>query len=84
VEGLQIIGIAVDNDQSAKDYALQNHINYPILIGEDEAVETATQLGNDLGILPYTVIIDRIGNISHVKYGELRKKELEDKILPLL
>jgi len=83
-QGLQVIGIALDNEQRAKDYAIENNINYAVLVGEKEASDISDQLGNDMGILPYTIIIDRQGKIRYIKYGEADQRTLEKEILPLL
>ncbi len=83
-KGLQIIGIAIDNEQRAKDYAIEHNINYAILLGKSDATDISEMLGNDMGILPYTVIIDRQGKIQYVKYGEADQRTLEKEILPLL
>lgn len=82
-QGLQIIGIALDNRAAVSEYVEESGINYPILLG-DEAVEVAEKLGNDMGILPYTVIVDQLGNIVYVRYGEVQRNTLESEIKKLL
>ncbi|MDZ4261960.1 MAG: TlpA disulfide reductase family protein, partial [Pseudomonadota bacterium] len=82
-QGLQIIGIALDNRAAVSEYVEESGINYPILLG-DEAVEVAEKLGNDMGILPYTVIVDQLGNIAYVRYGEVQRDTLESEIKKLL
>jgi len=81
--GLQVIGIALDKREPVSEFADEAGINYPILLGSS-AVEISEQLGNDMGILPYTVIVDQVGNISYVKYGEADRITLEEKIKLLL
>ena len=81
--GLQVIGIALDRLEPVKDYVNENGINYPILLGDD-AIDIAQLLGNDMGLLPYTVIVDQIGNVAYVKNGEADRAVLEEKIKELL
>lgn len=83
-EGLQIIGIALDNAEAVRQYADEAGINYPTLVGDDDAIAISEQMGNDMGILPYTLIVDRNGNITYVKYGEAEKQTIEDEIKHLL
>lgn len=82
-QGLQIVGIALDNSEAVRDYVETSGINYPILLG-DEAIEVSEKLGNDMGILPYTVIVDQLGNVAHVHYGEVERNTLDHEIKKLL
>lgn len=82
-QGLQTIGIALDNSEAVSAYVEESGINYPTLLG-DEAIEVSEKLGNDMGVLPYTVIVDQAGNIAYVHYGELDRATLEAEIKKLL
>lgn len=82
-QGLQIIGIALDNSEAVRAYVRESAINYPILLG-DAAIEVSEKLGNDMGLLPYTVIVDQLGNVAYVHYGELDHATLESEIKKLL
>jgi thiol-disulfide isomerase/thioredoxin len=82
--GLQFIGIAVnDHHQKIANFALEQNINYPILYGE-KAIDIAIDFGNRLGGLPFTVIIDRTGNIVQRHIGELEQPKAEQIILSFL
>ena len=84
--GLQFIGIAID-EQSAVNNFISNlgvPVNYPMLVGEDDAINIAKRYGNEVGILPYSVIIDRDGRIAYIQYGEFSREEIEQQINPLL
>jgi len=82
--GLQVIGIALDEADAVAKYVNENNINYPILAGDDDVVEVSVKLGNDLGILPYTVIADKTGKIRFIRYGEVDRETLENEIKKLL
>jgi len=81
---LLVIGIALDEAEAVAKYVEEHGINYPTLAGEDDVVEVSEKLGNDLGILPYTVIADRAGRISFIRYGEVDRKTVENEINKLL
>lgn len=83
-QGLQFVGIAVDNRDAVQDYVDALGVNYPILIGELDAIEVAKQYGNRLGALPYTVVVDRQGKMVFFKRGELSRGDAERVIRPLL
>jgi len=78
--GVQFIGVAVDRRPAVEEFLqeLGVTINYPILIGEDDAIEIAQAYGNSLGVLPYTVLVDRAGRIAHLQYGEIKKSQLRE------
>ena len=83
-KGFTIIGIAIDNKQSVIDFVDPLGIEYPILMGEEEGIQLAKDYGNHLGALPYTVIIDRKGQVTHLLRKELSYEEAEKLISPLI
>jgi peroxiredoxin len=82
--GLQFLGVAIDELQSVKRFADSAGMNYPVLTGEQDAIQLSTQLGNSMGVLPFTAIVNRQGKVIHVQVGELSRREAEQVILPLL
>ena len=81
---MQFIGIALQRPEEVREFVAEHRVNYPILAGELEVVKLAEAYGNHIGALPYTVIIDRDGQIAHVKTGVLPTEEAERAIRPLL
>jgi thiol-disulfide isomerase/thioredoxin len=83
-KGLQIVGIAIDQAERVRPYAAQMRINYPVLIGELDAMDLAQQAGNRTGGLPFTVILDRSGKPVGSQLGGLNQEKLERLIQPML
>ena len=83
-KGFTILGIALDEKQAVIDFTDPMGMNYPILLGDQEGMPLTTAYGNRLGVLPFTVIIDRHGNIIHRKRSELTFEQAEAMIKPLL
>jgi thiol-disulfide isomerase/thioredoxin len=83
-KGLQIVGIAIDQAARVKPYSAEMRINYPILIGELDAMDLAQRAGNQLGGLPFTVILDRSGKPVRTELGGLNREKLERIVQPLL
>jgi len=77
-QGLQFIGLAIDNAEAVTEYAENIGMNYPSLIVEADGVILAKHYGNGVGALPYTVIINRKGEISDTFKGELSKKRAKE------
>lgn len=82
--GLQFIGIALQRPEEVREFVSEHKVNYPILAGELEVIKLAEAYGNNIGALPYTVIIDRNGQIAHVKPGILPTEEAESILNGLL
>ncbi len=83
-EGLQFIGVALQTAEEIRGFVNEYQVNYPSLVGDNDAIEVSKKLGNDIGALPYTVIIDRKGIIRFTHRGPLSKSEAEDVISGLL
>jgi thiol-disulfide isomerase/thioredoxin len=82
--GLQFVGIAIDQPDKVAEFASEFRINYPLLLGGLETIELLRQAGNRAGVLPYTLVIDRKGNLVSREQGGLKETRLERIILPLL
>jgi len=81
-QGVQFIGLAIDDENAVRQYVEEVGMNYPSLVVDIDGINLAKRYGNDIGALPYTVIIDRDGEISDTITGELSKirtKELLEK-----
>jgi thiol-disulfide isomerase/thioredoxin len=82
--GLIFVGIAVDQKDRAAAFSKAIGINYPVLVGDMRAMMLAEAAGNRQGALPFTVVIDRNGNITGTKLGSLSRSKLESMFIPLL
>lgn len=82
--GLQLVGIAIDEKQKVQDFMDTFGVNYPVLIGDDDAIEVAKTYGNRFGALPWTVVVNRDGMIVHAQAGEFTRQKAESIIRPLL
>ena len=83
--GFEVIGIAIDDQQAVEEFLQKMpQVKYPQMIGDADAIAFGGQLGNKNGNLPYSVLVDAQGIIRFVKYGELEKIVLIEKLEPLL
>lgn len=83
-QGLQFIGIALQRPEEVTEFMEKTGMNYPVLAGEMEVIRIAESYGNDIGALPYTVILNREGRIEFVKRGPLAGADAEAVISKLL
>ena len=83
-QGFQIVGIALDDEDSVRDFADTLGVNYPVMAAEYDGIALSREYGNHIGALPYSVFVDRSGMIVATKAGELSKLQVEETIQPLL
>ena len=68
---LEVIGIAIDEQQAVLKFAKDIGIQYPVLMGEQEGYEAAERFGVASLVLPFSVFVDAQGRIVTLKVGEL-------------
>jgi hypothetical protein len=56
--------------------------NYPILIGQEQAINLAVQLGNQRQGLPFTVVISPTGKVLKRHLGAINSQQLNELIYP--
>ncbi len=83
-KNVQFIGVAIDDQKAVKEYLNTIKINYPMLIGGDEAIALSYQLGNIIAAVPFTVFVNPEGQIFHRQPGEIDREKVIEIITPLL
>ncbi len=78
------VGLALDQKDKVQAFVDEMGINYPILLGENDAAELGKLAGNRLGGLPFTAIFAKNGNIVSTVTGELKHEQLESTLKSLL
>lgn len=81
-KGFTFVGIALDERDAVAQFAQEFRINYPLLLGGAEGSGFANELGSR-SALPFSVVLDRQGNIAATRLGTMSEAELE-KLLPSL
>lgn len=83
-KNVQFVGISVDDNSAiVTNYLKTLAINYPILIGGDNALILARQLGDDAQAIPYSLIVNTQGQIVHSQRGELTRETFQQVITPV-
>ena len=76
-KGFQLIGPAVDDIEEARRAAPGLKFNYPVAVGTPEdMLDLMTDLGNEQGGLPFSVVISPDGKILERQLGEYSEIEL--------
>ena len=76
-DGVEFVGIAIDNPANVAQFLQRQPVSYPILVGEGAAHALARALGNPSGALPYTIVFDRDGKVVLSHLGRLPRATLE-------
>jgi len=83
-DGLQIVGIALDDVQSVRDFVQMYGISYTVLVGAADAMATSAAYGNVEGVLPYSVLVDKEGIIRWQYTGEIPTEDVSKLLNELL
>ena len=77
-EGLEVIGIDVGEDaETVRRFVAAMNIDYPLLLSSDEGNALMKALGNGRLALPFSLAIDRHGEIVVSKLGLMRPADVE-------
>lgn len=83
-QNVVVLGIAIDSAEQVNLFLKEEPVTYPILMAEDEGMSIGNTLGNDKGVLPYTVIINSTGEITNRFFGRITKTLLANHINQIL
>ncbi|MGD8976944.1 MAG: TlpA disulfide reductase family protein [Gammaproteobacteria bacterium] len=81
---LAVIGIAIDDMEAVREYAVENQFNYPVLVGQQNAVELGNRVLADWIGLPFTAFVNASGDIVRVHVGELHRDQAETYLAEIL
>jgi thiol-disulfide isomerase/thioredoxin len=84
--GIVFMGAAVeDNADSVRDFGKAYGITYPVaMAGKDQGIALLRALGNKIAGLPFTIVLDRQGNVVAAKRGIMTPVLLQQILDPLL
>jgi peroxiredoxin len=74
---IAVLGIAVDYRDQVVAYAQELRIPYPLLIGEQDALDAAAAFGVESPAFPFTIFTDRRGEVVALYMGELHKPQAD-------
>jgi thiol-disulfide isomerase/thioredoxin len=74
---VQVIGLAVDRLEPVQAFLKMSPLGFPVGMAGMAGTDVARRLGNQAGVLPYTVVFDANGQVVRRKLGETTYAELE-------
>lgn len=75
--GLQVVGIAIDRVPDVNAFTTETGVTYPILVGQEDAIELTESFGLDVLGLPFSVLTGEDGQILKIQLGELHADDLK-------
>jgi thiol-disulfide isomerase/thioredoxin len=78
-----VLGVAIDDVATVNSFVKETKVSYPLFAADMQGMEIASNLGNNKGVLPYTVIIKADGTIAKTYFGRITKSLLEKTLLTL-
>ncbi len=73
--GLQILGPALDKPEAVEAFAEEYGMNYPLFADMNAVMDLQEAYGDTR--LPYTVLLNRQGDVAYTHAGELEAAEIE-------
>ena len=77
-DGFTIIGIALDTPEKAQPMLDSMDISYPILYAETTGSSIMESVGNPQGLLPYSLLLDKNGNLLEQVLGQIHEQQIVD------
>src|SRR5690606_36095141 len=71
------IGIAVDYQEDVLAYARTAEFNYPVLVGQEDAMAAAETAGRPFEGLPVTMLVSAEGELIKLHLGEIFEPQIE-------
>lgn len=75
--GIQVVGIALDEHDGVQAFLTRTPVAYPILIDVAGPRDSSVQLGNPKGVLPFSVLVAADGRVLKQKLGPFQAGEID-------
>lgn len=83
-DALAVVGIALDDPDPVRRFIDELGIDYTILVGQDAVLDAQRAWGNEVGAMPYTVLVGPQGKVRWLHYGEVTAEELDEALAPIV
>lgn len=80
INGWQVLGLAIDEPDSVRRFLARTPVTFPMLLAGASGLEISRYLGNSVGGLPFTVVLNSSGEIVQRKMGRVSPAELNEWI----
>jgi thiol-disulfide isomerase/thioredoxin len=74
--GVQVVGIALDDAAAVRAFVVKTGVDYPILIETPGPADAGVRLGNSKGVLPYSILVSADGRLLKQRIGPFEHGEI--------
>ena len=75
--GVQVVGIALDDTEAVDAFLRRVPVSYPILLDTPGLADAGVRLGNPKGVLPYSVLVSADGRLLKQRIGPFDEGEID-------
>lgn len=75
-DGVQVVGIALDDADAVRGFLKKTPVAYPILLDAAGPADAGVRLGNPKGVLPYSALISADGRLLKQRIGPFEHGEI--------
>jgi thiol-disulfide isomerase/thioredoxin len=75
--GVQVVGIALDDVVNVHEFLQKIPVSYPILLDTPGPADAGVRLGNPKGVLPYSVLVSADGRLLKQRIGPFAPGEID-------
>lgn len=74
--GVQVVGIALDDVDAVRAFIERTGVTYPILVDAPGPADAGVRLGNPKGVLPYSALLSADGRLLKQRIGPFEEGEI--------
>jgi thiol-disulfide isomerase/thioredoxin len=75
--GVQVVGIALDDPAAVRAFLKARPVDYPILLDRPGPNDSSVRLGDRAGALPYSVLVSTDGRLLKQQVGPFKPGEID-------
>lgn len=75
--GVQVVGLAIDQPSAVRKFLARTPVSFANGMAGLQGTELVKQLGNAAGGLPFTLMLNRAGEVAARKMGKLEPSDLQ-------
>ena len=76
-DGVQVVGIALDDADAVRAFLQRVPVDYPILLDNPGPADAGVRLGNPRGVLPYSILVAADGRLLKQRIGPFEHGEID-------
>lgn len=75
---VEVLGLGLeDKPDAVREFAKAYEMDYPVLLAKEQGIPLMQALGNPRAGLPFTLAVDRRGNVVYKKLGAMKSADVE-------